>query len=231
MTFGPNGKYPGYPNNQGMHPNMNYPPNQHISSLESQNNSTTGLYNNYNQRNPNQNFVKNSHPDNYSESFYPGDTSPLNDHPIDIQGLGNYPDEWMYAMPDPGQYVEVPVHMEQGMPHPQFAETQMMDSPTMGSMGMGSPVMGSPEMGLMPGEIVYEQVNPVIYGDAGPVQGVPTMPVGPETQSIHSMVPSMYVNQYQDDCLYMNLEEEYLHKVSLQNKNDNELMNNGGQKN
>ena len=29
-----------------------------------------------------------------------------------------------------------------------------------------------------------------------------------------SMRPALYLNKYQDDCLYMNLEEEYLHRVS-----------------
>lgn len=37
---------------------------------------------------------------------------------------------------------------------------------------------------------------------------------GGDALSVRSLQQNMYLNRYEDDCLYMNLEEEYLHKVS-----------------
>ena len=37
---------------------------------------------------------------------------------------------------------------------------------------------------------------------------------GADNQSVRSLQPNVFMNRYEDDCLYMNLEEEYLHKVS-----------------
>jgi hypothetical protein len=37
---------------------------------------------------------------------------------------------------------------------------------------------------------------------------------GGDGLSVRSLQQNMYLNRYEDDCLYMNLEEEYLHKVS-----------------
>lgn len=39
--------------------------------------------------------------------------------------------------------------------------------------------------------------------------------------SVRSLQQNMYLNRYEDDCLYMNLEEEYLHKVSKKSENKN----------
>jgi hypothetical protein len=50
--------------------------------------------------------------------------------------------------------------------------------------------------------------------------------VGKPLQSVKSMQPQMYLNKYEDDCLYMNLEEEYLHRVSKrQGKSTNVSIN------
>ena len=35
-----------------------------------------------------------------------------------------------------------------------------------------------------------------------------------DAQSVRSLQQNIFLNRYEDDCLYMNLEEEYLHKVS-----------------
>lgn len=35
-----------------------------------------------------------------------------------------------------------------------------------------------------------------------------------DIQSVKSLQQNIYLNRYEDDCLYMNLEEEYLHRVS-----------------
>ena len=37
---------------------------------------------------------------------------------------------------------------------------------------------------------------------------------GANAQSVRSLQQNVFFNRYEDDCLYMNLEEEYLHKVS-----------------
>jgi hypothetical protein len=233
-TFGPNhpqfNAFPqNFPMNQPMPPH-NYMMGNPMSSLDSQNTGSNG-FNNINNNNNNlnhprspiTNYQKPPHMQNInSNNFSPGNTSPLNDHHIDIQGLGNYPDEWMYAMPDPGHYVEVPMNLDPTMGPPHFNE---------------SPIMGSPGHGQIPPDVVYDgmgsgiPLDPSMPVEMVPGHGIPVHVVGGDAQSIHSMVPNMYVGQYQDDCLYMNLEEEYLHKVSLQNKNDNEMANVQHQKN
>lgn len=44
--------------------------------------------------------------------------------------------------------------------------------------------------------------------------------------SVKSHTPQIYLNKYEDDCLYMNLEEEYLHRVSKrQGKSSNMSIN------
>ena len=35
-----------------------------------------------------------------------------------------------------------------------------------------------------------------------------------DAHSVRSLQQNIFLNRYEDDCLYMNLEEEYLHKVS-----------------
>ena len=59
-------------------------------------------------------------------------------------------------------------------------------------------------------------------GVMGPNYLVPEIKV--DTQSLLNFPQKPYINTFQNDCLYMNLEEEYLHKVSLKhtrNKNKN----------
>ena len=185
-----------YPHEQNMPPQMNSP-------IEQPNDQ--GYFNNFDQSYPynqNQDFGRGN-----PNKVYNDLNSPENTQPLDIEGLGNYPEEWMHAMPDPGYYVEVPTNME-FVDHPQFGDSPLMH---------GQP----PGNNFQPLDPIYQDNMPNdnhIPMDMHMRQG--SQVIGPEVQSVHSMVPNVYVNQYQDDCLYLNLEEEYLHKVSLQNKND-----------
>ena len=201
-TFNPYGnknshpQYPLHPTNyyQGeYYPNQQIP-NQPLSSNESQNNPSNNAYM---QNIPNNHMYQPDQNNFDNPSNMPGfSMSPLIDHSIDIKGLGNYPDEWMHAMPEPGKYVEMPVNM------PYENAQQFVNSP----------------MGV-PGNEVYQDdmYNMPMEGQQMEMPGNPEM---------NGMMPNMYANQYQDDCLFMNLEEEYLHKVSLQNKKDGQMENN-----
>ena len=113
---------------------------------------------------------------------------------INVPNAGNYPDEWMHNIPEPTQYVEMPVNMAYDHP-PQFISNQV----------------GSPENG------VYQERMYNMRMD---------MSAQPDIQKGNGVMPNMYVNEYQDDCLFMNLEEEYLHKVSMQNKGGHQINHN-----
>lgn len=195
--------------------------NQRLSSLDSHNNpSSNDYYNNLDHQklplNPTENYPN----PNSDLGFNRPEPAPLNDHPIDIQGLGNYPDEWMHAMPEPGHYVEIPVNNQSiGLTeNPQFVE---------------SPLIGHQPNNLGPMTPIYQEMLPM---DQMPMEFAPesnlVMPgMGAEVQTVHSMAPGMFVEQFQDDHLYLNLEEEYLQKVSMQNKPPNAGPDNPNQRN
>lgn len=56
--------------------------------------------------------------------------------------------------------------------------------------------------------------SPRMYKNNGSQKSLQGNGVGKPLHSVKSMQPQMYINKYEDDCLYMNLEEEYLHRVS-----------------
>jgi hypothetical protein len=56
--------------------------------------------------------------------------------------------------------------------------------------------------------------SPRMYKNNGSQKSLHGNGVSKPLQSVKSMQPQMYLNKYEDDCLYMNLEEEYLHRVS-----------------
>lgn len=88
---------------------------------------------------------------------------------------------------------------------------------------MESPMIMSGSMTPVYQDMVPVEVSPMEYDPNG---NIPGQTIGPEVQSMQSMIPGMYGNQFNNDCLYLNLEEEYLHKVSLQSKNSAEMNRN-----
>lgn len=53
--------------------------------------------------------------------------------------------------------------------------------------------------------------------------GMGQFPGSGDAYSVKSLQQNMFMNRTEDDCLYMNLEEEYLHKVSKRQKRDNSI--------
>lgn len=53
--------------------------------------------------------------------------------------------------------------------------------------------------------------------------GMGPFPGSGDAYSVKSLQHNVFMNRTEDDCLYMNLEEEYLHKVSKRQKRDNSI--------
>lgn len=69
-------------------------------------------------------------------------------------------------------------------------------------------------------------MSPRVYRNNGSYKSLHGNMINKDLQSVKSLQPQVYLNKYEDDCLYMNLEEEYLHRVSKrQGKSSNVSIN------
>lgn len=114
---------------------------------------------------------------------------------VNLQGLGNYPDSWMHEMPPdmilPEENMNNFIH--QNHPHNQ-------NNPN----NFGNEMYPEEMIGMNTNQDMY--LNPNFQEQKNP--------------SFGNNTNNVFFNKYSDDCLYMNLEEEYMHKISMQAKNE-----------
>lgn len=138
----------------------------------------------------------------------------------ELSGVGNYPEEWIEEMPDnynpqSQQYVmnhhlppsNIPegingiyshTHIDGNFPGGHYNQFE----PNM----LSHPLKTTHDMNINNPSPVFNNFHPNNF------QGT--------NQSSISNKHNLFFNKYSDDCLYMNLEEEYLHKVSMQPKEE-----------
>ena len=149
---------------------------------------------------------------------------------IDINGLGNYPNEWMEQNQLPPEaFVQQGYQNQTGPVYMDQMNLQQIPQSTQS----GQPVyMQMPQQG---GEQLYHNAGGnVVYGNQNQVPGSLHGPQGHMVNQQHLQnsrpgggvmgQPGRQYSQFggrnnvqtmNDDSLYLNLEEEYLHKVSL----------------
>lgn len=194
----------------------------------------------YQNQNPNFGSNPNENPHSQMNQGSPHAEFP---HQNNLNDMGN-PEMNQYpgGIPSNGRYQEMPTLMEETYENeylPEPSNQLFYPNPNMGQNYMHenlAPVRVSSNgnYGPMTDELHMNSPQEMVRASPPMPNGAPQMrpnysknslhvnlarnDVNMEGQSVISGTPKVFVNEYEDDCLYMNLEEEYLHKVSMQLK-------------